>query len=120
MSRHALILGGHGKISQYLTPLLLDKAWTVTSVIRSQDQVPAIERLSPPGGKGKLNVVVRSLEDVREVAQAKSILDEVKPDTVIFSAGAGGKGDPERVSLASASMRRQRNQKEQVERKRIA
>lgn len=99
MSHHVLILGGHGKIAQLLTPILLKKSWTVTSLIRAEDQVPAIEKLAVPG-KGKLNVLVRSIEEVSSEAKAKAILDEVKPDSIVFSAGAGGKGNPERVSAA--------------------
>ncbi|OLN87253.1 UPF0659 protein-like protein 1 [Colletotrichum chlorophyti] len=98
MSRHVLILGGHGKVSQFLTPLLLQKSWTVTSVIRAQDQVPAIEKLGA-GQAGKLNVLVRSIEDVTDQSKAQAILDEVKPDTIVWSAGAGGKGNPERTFL---------------------
>lgn len=90
-------MGGHGKIAQYLTSLLLQRSWTVTSIIRNPDQVPAIKRLGENRG-GKLNVLVRSLEEVKAQAQAKSIIDEVKPDYVVWSAGAGGKGGPERVS----------------------
>jgi nucleoside-diphosphate-sugar epimerase len=96
-SHHVLLLGGHGKIAQYLTSLLLQRSWTVTSIIRNPDQVPAIKRLGENRG-GKLNVLVRSLEEVKAQAQAKSIIDEVKPDYVVWSAGAGGKGGPERVS----------------------
>ncbi|KAL0941285.1 UPF0659 protein-like protein 1 [Colletotrichum truncatum] len=98
MSRHVLILGGHGKVSQNLTPLLLKKSWTVTSVIRAQEQVPTIEKLGA-NQSGKLNVLVRSIEDVKDQSQAQAILDEVKPDTIIWSAGAGGKGNPERTFL---------------------
>lgn len=96
MTRHILILGGHGKIAQLLTPLLLRKSWTVTSIIRTSEQIPTIEGLAT--GHGKLNVLVRSLEDVKEVSQAKGILDEVKPDSIVWTAGAGGKGPVERVS----------------------
>ncbi|KAK2037348.1 NAD dependent epimerase/dehydratase [Colletotrichum somersetense] len=96
MSRHVLILGGHGKVSQLLTPLLLNKSWTVTSVIRAHEQVPAIEKLAA-GHAGKLNVLVRSIEDVTDQSRAQAILDEVKPDTIVWSAGAGGKGNPERT-----------------------
>ncbi|TDZ30009.1 UPF0659 protein [Colletotrichum spinosum] len=98
MSRHVLILGGHGKISQHITPLLLNKSWTVASVIRAQEQVPAIEKLGA-GQPGKLNVLVRSIEDVTQQSHAQAILDEVKPDTIFWSAGAGGKGGPERTFL---------------------
>lgn len=96
MSKRVLILGGHGKVSQLLTPILLKKAWSVTSVIRTEEQVPAINKLGE-SLQGKLNVLVRSIEDVKSEAQAKSILDEVKPDYVVWSAGAGGRGGAERV-----------------------
>ncbi|KAH8662722.1 hypothetical protein BGZ61DRAFT_402506 [Ilyonectria robusta] len=96
MNRHVLILGGHGKIAQILTQQLLKKSWTVTSVIRSQDQVSQIETLAA-AGQGNLNVLVRSLEHVEDISQARSVLDEVKPDTVVWSAGAGGEGRLDRT-----------------------
>jgi len=87
MSRHVLILGGHGKIAQLLTSMLLKRSWTVTSVIRTSEQEPTIRSLAGSDQRGKLNVLVRSLEDVRSESQAKTILDEVKPDSVVWSAG---------------------------------
>lgn len=99
-SHHVLLLGGNGKIAQILTPLLLKRSWDVTSIIRNPDQVPKLEKLGHGiEGSGKLNVLVRSLEDVTSVSQAKSLIDEVKPDYVVWSAGAGGKGAPERVRV---------------------
>ncbi|KAK8075860.1 NAD(P)-binding protein [Apiospora hydei] len=95
-SPHVLLLGGSGKIAQLLTPMLLQRSWAVTSVIRNPDQVAGLEKLGE-GQKGKLNVLVRSVEDVKSEDQAKSILDEVKPSYVVWSAGAGGKGPPERT-----------------------
>lgn len=86
MSNHVLLLGGSGKVSQLLTPLLLQRSWTVTSIIRNPDQVANLERLGV-NQKGKLNVLVRSLDDVKSEAQAKSIIDEVKPNYVVWSAG---------------------------------
>lgn len=86
MSRHVLVIGGHGKIAQLLTPILLKRSWTVTSMIRTQEQASNIEALGK-GQAGKLNVLVSSLEDVQDEAQAKSILDKVKPDYVVWSAG---------------------------------
>jgi dTDP-4-dehydrorhamnose reductase len=87
-NRHALIIGGHGKIAQLLTPLLLRRSWDVTSLIRSEEQVAAIRKLGEgTGTSAKLTVLVRSLVDVKGPEQAKSILDEVKPDTVVWSAG---------------------------------
>lgn len=95
-AHHVLLLGGSGKVAQLMTPMLLQRAWTVTSVIRNPDQVAGLQKLGE-GQKGRLNVLVRSLEDVKSDENAKSIIDEVKPDYVVFSAGAGGKGPPERV-----------------------
>lgn len=86
MSHHVLLIGGHGKIAQLLTPLLLKRSWTVTSIIRAQDQVPTIEQLGA-GQPGKLNVLVRSIEDLVSQDDASKILSEVKPDLVAFSAG---------------------------------
>ncbi|CAK7274698.1 hypothetical protein SEPCBS119000_006305 [Sporothrix epigloea] len=99
MSHHVLLLGGHGKVARLLTPLLLRRAWTVTSVIRSPDQIAAIEALAPDADSRKnLRVLVHSLEDVvqnQEAAQA--LLDQVRPDYVVWSAGAGGRGGPART-----------------------
>jgi nucleoside-diphosphate-sugar epimerase len=84
--RHVLILGGHGKIAQILTPLLLKRSWAVTSVIRKQEQVSAVEKLGA-GLPGKLSVLVRSIEGVDSQEKAASILDEVNADYVAWSAG---------------------------------
>ena len=99
MSHHVLLLGGHGKVAQLLTPLLLRRNWTVTSVIRSQDQVPAIQALAPDASaKERLHVLVHSLQDlVQSPAAASALLDQVRADYVVWSAGAGGKGGPERT-----------------------
>jgi nucleoside-diphosphate-sugar epimerase len=97
-NHHVLLLGGYGKVAQYLTPLLLKRSWNVTSIIRNPDQIPELKKLGEKQ-PGKLDVLVRSLEDVKSDDQAKSIIDEVKPDYIVWSAGAGGKGGPERVSL---------------------
>ncbi|ORY02059.1 hypothetical protein BCR34DRAFT_493394 [Clohesyomyces aquaticus] len=96
MSQNILLIGGHGKVSQLLTPLLLAKSWNVTSMIRSPDQKVTIERLGQ-GQPGKLNVLVNSVEDVKNEADAKKILDQVKPDWVVWSAGAGGHGGAPRT-----------------------
>jgi hypothetical protein len=81
-----LLLGGHGKIALKLTPLLLNRAWNVTSVVRNPDHESEILALGQ-GRKGKLNVLVSSLEDVKNVADAQKILDAVTPDYVVWSAG---------------------------------
>ncbi len=93
-AHHVLLLGGHGKVAQLLTPLLLRRGWDVTSVIRTADQVPVIERLADAVGdkqqSGKLSVLVRSLEEVKSEGAAKGVLDEVVGkglDYVVWSAG---------------------------------
>lgn len=93
MHHHVVLLGGHGKVAQLLTPLLLRRAWDVTSVIRSAEQVPAVQKLSElaAGNDGekvrKLNVLVRSVEEVKSEGDAKRVLDEVGADYVVWSAG---------------------------------
>ncbi len=86
MSHHVLLLGGHGKIAQLLTPLLLKRSWTVTSVIRAHEQVPTVEGLGA-GQPGKLNVLVTSIEDLSSPDKASDLLKQVKPDYVAFAAG---------------------------------
>ena len=88
---HVLLLGGHGKVAQLLTPLLLRRAWHVTSVIRSPEQVDAVRRLgdaaAAAGAAGRLTVLVRSLEEIKSEAEARAVLDEVGADYVVWSAG---------------------------------
>ncbi|EMD95411.1 hypothetical protein COCC4DRAFT_54938 [Bipolaris maydis ATCC 48331] len=94
MTHNVLLIGGHGKVAQLLTPLLLAKSWNVTSMIRTASQQPAIEKLGQ-GQPGKLSVLVSNVADVQDEKKAKTILDQVKPDWVVWSAGAGGKGGAE-------------------------
>ncbi|KAL4888956.1 NAD(P)-binding protein [Aspergillus ambiguus] len=91
-----LLLGGHGKIARHLTPLLLNRGWNVSSVIRNPDHEREILALGA-GRKGKLNVLLASLDDVQSDAAARKIIDDVSPDYIVWSAGAGGKGGPERT-----------------------
>jgi hypothetical protein len=81
-----LLLGGHGKVSLHLTPLLLAKSWNVTSVIRDPKQQDEILALGK-GQKGQVDVLIESLEDVKSDADAQKVLDKVKPDYVVWSAG---------------------------------
>lgn len=83
---HVLLLGGHGKIALHLTPLLLNRAWSVTSVVRNADHEAEILALGK-GRKGKLDVLISSLDDVKSAADAQKILDTVDPDYVVWSAG---------------------------------
>jgi len=80
-----------------MTPKILSRSWNLTSIIRNPDQKSDILEAGK-NGPGKLDVLVESIEDVKSDDDAKKILDKVKPDWVIWSAGAGGKGGPSRTN----------------------
>jgi nucleoside-diphosphate-sugar epimerase len=93
---HVLLLGGHGKVAQLLTPLLLRRGWDVTSVIRTEEQVDTVRELAGLAkegkdgdgkGVGKLNVLVRSLEEAKTERDARWVLEEVGADYIVWSAG---------------------------------
>lgn len=65
-------------------------------MIRSPDQKATIEQLGQ-GQPGKLDVLISSVEDVKSEGDAQKILDQVKPDWVVWSAGAGGRGGAPRT-----------------------
>ena len=85
-----IIVGGHGKIALHLAGLLTQtKRHSVASVIRSQDHVKDLQAVSPD-----IRPLLISLEDapVSDFTHAFT-----GSDVVVFSAGAGGKGGPERT-----------------------
>lgn len=86
MATKVLLIGGHGKVALHLTPLLLAKSWTVTSLVRNPDHESEILKLAD-GKPGQLNVLVDSLDDIRSDDAAKKVLDQVDPDIVVWSAG---------------------------------
>ena len=73
MAHNILLIGGHGKVSQILTPLLLARSWNVTSLIRSPGKTSTIVKLGE-GQPGKLSVLVSSLEEIKSESDAK-VLD---------------------------------------------
>jgi len=85
-AKHILLLGGHGKVSLLMTPKLVSRSWNLTSVIRNPDQKQAILDAGK-AGPGKVDVLIASLEDVKSDNDAHKILDQVKPDWVVWSAG---------------------------------
>ncbi|KAI9810733.1 MAG: hypothetical protein M1827_006071 [Pycnora praestabilis] len=96
MAPRVLLIGGHGKVSLLLTPRLLSRSWNVTSIIRDASQTEEILARGK-GQPGKIDVLVRSLDDIKSDQDAQKVLDEVKPDYVVWSAGAGGKGGSQRT-----------------------
>ncbi|KAL8779800.1 MAG: hypothetical protein Q9213_006758 [Squamulea squamosa] len=95
-SKRVLLLGGHGKVSLLLTPQLVARSWHVTSVIRDPTQKEDILS-TVKGDASKVDVLVSSLEDVKSKTDAQQVIDKSKPDYVVWSAGAGGKGAPSRA-----------------------
>lgn len=69
-----------------MTPLLLQRSWTLTSLIRYEAQKSEVEAAAGAHATN-LDVKIADLEAVTSQADAQSILDEAKPDYVIFSAG---------------------------------
>lgn len=96
MSKRILLLGGHGKVSLLMTPKLLSRSWNLTSVIRNPDQKSDILEAGKDG-PGKVDVLVESIEDVKSDADAKKVLDQVKPDWVVWSAGMAPSETPPRL-----------------------
>ena len=45
MAKKIIVIGGHGKVAQLATPLLVNEGYEVTSVIRNPHHVPDIEAL---------------------------------------------------------------------------
>lgn len=83
MAPRFLLLGGHGKVFQLLTPLILSRSWQLTSVIRDHAQESTVTSLGK-NQPGELDVLVSSIEDIRTQVQAQSIIDSTFP-TYVFS-----------------------------------
>ncbi|KAF9063831.1 hypothetical protein BDP27DRAFT_1384857 [Rhodocollybia butyracea] len=88
-----LLLGGHGKVALRMTRLLATHNHKITSIIRNPDHAQEI-RDQYPENPSSINLVVSSIEDTDEEG-AKKLMDGI--DWVVWSAGAGGKGGPERT-----------------------
>ena len=83
---HVLLLGGHGKVSLLMTTAMLSRSWHVTSLIRNSEHRAEIESKGKDQ-PGKIDALVESLENVTSVEKAQGVLDQVKPDYVVWSAG---------------------------------
>jgi nucleoside-diphosphate-sugar epimerase len=86
-----LIFGGSGKVALHLTRILSNArpAHKVLNITRSATHS---EGITAAGG----HPVVASIEDA-SATELAALLREHKPDVVVWSAGAGGKGAPERT-----------------------
>ncbi|WP_172119134.1 SDR family oxidoreductase [Actinomyces faecalis] len=86
MSR-VVIFGGHGKVALAASTLLRDAGYEIVSVIRNPEHADEVEAAGA-------RPLLLSVEDATQEALA-SALDGA--DAVVWSAGAGGKGGPERT-----------------------
>ena len=98
MAPRILLLGGHGRVALLMTPKIVARSWNLTSVIRNPDHKAEILEAGNKG-PGKIEVLVSSLEEVRSEKDAKNILDQVKPDWVIWSAGMFTSSLPRLLSI---------------------
>ncbi len=81
-----IVIGGHGKVARILSPLLVEQGHTVTSLIRSKDQVDEVEG-------GGITALIANIETMDAADFAEAVKGH---DVVVWSAGAGG-GAPERT-----------------------
>lgn len=86
MSR-IVIIGGHGKVALLAAPLLVEDGHKVVSLIRDPAQADDV------AATGAVPLVL-SVEESSEVELAGALTGA---DAVVWSAGAGGKGGPERT-----------------------
>ncbi|OAV61551.1 NAD(P)-dependent oxidoreductase [Enteractinococcus helveticum] len=81
-----MIIGGHGKVAQLATPLLVQAGHTVTSIIRNPGQEDTIRTL------GAIPMVF-DIEQADREEFAEAFRGQ---DAIIWAAGAGG-GNPDRT-----------------------
>lgn len=81
-----LIVGGHGKVALLACPLLVERGYEVTSLVRHQEQATDVAALGA-------RAVVLDVEQA-SVAELASVFRG--QDAIVWSAGAGG-GDPLRT-----------------------
>ncbi|KAL2009656.1 hypothetical protein VTN00DRAFT_5463 [Thermoascus crustaceus] len=93
---HVLLIGGHGRTARLLTPLLLARSWNITSLIRREEQRPEILALGKDQ-PGQISVLVKDLEDVKSEGDARGIFEQVRPDYVVWAAGASAKNAPSTI-----------------------
>lgn len=65
-------------------------------MIRTAEQHPTIASLGK-NHPGQLDVLVRSIEEIQTQSEAQSIIDSTRPNYIVWSAGAGGRGGAERT-----------------------
>lgn len=86
------VIGGHGRVALQFTKHASQAGHTVVSQIREASQSSDL----PQPGPGKVEPLVKSLEEL-SVDQVADLFQSQEPNVILFAAGAGGKGGPERT-----------------------
>ena len=95
---NTLLIGAHGKVSLHLIPLLLsNSAQQLIAIVRASTQFADLISAAGAPYEARLHPKVHSLEDITSPAAASELLSSYNAETVIFSAGAGGKGGPSKT-----------------------
>ena len=92
MSRIVMI-GGHGKVALLAAPLLVEAGHEGVSLIRNPDQSADVAATGA-------TPLVLSVEEA-DVAELSRVF--AGADAIVWSAGAGGKGGPERTATPSTA-----------------
>src|SRR5699024_11060904 len=82
---NVIIIGGHGKVAQLATPLLVEAGHNVTSIIRNTDQEETIKQLGA-------TPLLLDIETSNQDDLAKAFAGQ---NAVVWACGAGG-GNPDR------------------------
>ncbi|MFC2486687.1 MAG: NAD(P)H-binding protein, partial [Rothia dentocariosa] len=83
------IIGGHGKVALLAEPMLRERGHTVNAIIRSEDQSADIMATGA-------NPVVADITTLSTEEMAK-LFKDLHTEVLVWSAGAGGVGGPERT-----------------------
>ena len=83
---NVLIIGGHGKVGLLATPKLVNRGFSVTSLIRNPDHTAEVAQAGATALV--LDVETATQDELAEAFQGK--------DAIVWSAGAGG-GNPDRT-----------------------
>lgn len=86
-ARNVVILGGHGKVALLAAARLAAAGFAVDSVIRDPDQGSDVEQAG--GRPVVLDIQSASVDDLARLFAGA--------EAIVFAAGAGGKGPPERT-----------------------
>lgn len=85
-----LLLGGHGKIALFLTPLLLARGWDVISAVRDpkhESDILKFNKDDGSGSNGKVSISLSDLEKIKSSDDAAGVIAAAKPDYVVWAAG---------------------------------